>query len=145
MICIPFKVEHFGRFKVQPSQMALSAMVSAEQLAAIEQHSFARTGIAGGEIVGVSGVVERHPGVGEAWAFLAADSGPHFVAITRMVREFLGALDYRRVEITCDAEFEPAHRWARLLGFKLEAPRLRAFLPGGGDASLYALVRESCL
>ncbi len=140
MIVVPFRAEHFGAFRVQPSQMALSAMVTPEHLAAIEEHTFARTGIAGGEVVGVSGVVERFPGVGEAWAFLAADSGPHFVAITRMVREFLAELDYRRIEITCDAAFEPAHRWARLLGFKLEAPRLRAFLPGGGDAALYARI-----
>lgn len=141
MISVPFKAEHFHAFTIQPSQTALGAMVTPEHLAAIEGCSFARTGIAGGKIVGVSGVVERLPGVGEAWAFLAADCGQHFVAITRLVRSYLAELDFRRIEITCDAEFAPAQRWARLLGFVLEAPRMRSFLPGGGDAALWARTR----
>ena len=42
--------------------------------------------------------------------------------------------------MTVDCEFEQGHRWAKMLGFTMEAERMRAYRPDGGDVALYARV-----
>ena len=88
------------------------------------------------------GVMEYWPGRGEAWAFIDRNAGPHMVAIHRKAKELLIAADLERVEANVICDFDAAHRWCKLLGFKLEAECRRKFFPTGEDAALYARVRE---
>jgi ABC-type branched-subunit amino acid transport system substrate-binding protein len=74
--------------------------------------------------------------------YLSPNAGPHMVRITKAVRRFLQACPYRRVEMTVDLDFEAGHRWANMLGFRLEAGRMLAYRPDGGTCSLYARVRQ---
>jgi len=61
--------------------------------------------------------------------------------VHRLVHYVLDNCPLRRVEAYVDFEFEPGHRWARMLGFKLEAPRMKCHRPDGGDSALYARIR----
>lgn len=74
----------------------------------------------------------RHLG----WAYLAKNAGAHMVSATRAAKRKLAEAK-GRVEITVRSDFEPGHRFARMLGFEIETPILRAFAPGGVDHTGY--------
>lgn len=136
---VSFEATHLYRMNVQGAQAPLRSQVSPMQARAVEgPMSF--TALADDRPVCCAGVVEYWPGRGEAWAFLADDCGREMRAVTAAVRRFLDVCPIRRVEAAVDVDFEPGHRWCRLLGFALEAPRMRAYLPNGGDCALYARV-----
>ena len=42
--------------------------------------------------------------------------------------------------VTVDVDFPEAHRWAKMLGFKMEAERMEAYAPDGRACSLYARI-----
>ncbi len=79
---------------------------------------------------------------GEAWTLLDQNCKKNFLVLHKKVKSFLDNFPCRRIEAAVDVNFEPGHRWARLLGFKLEAPLLRAYTPDGRDHALYALVKD---
>lgn len=100
------------------------------------------TAIAGDTLIACGGLVELWQGRAYAWAVLAQESGPHFVALTRAIRFQLDAAPFGRIEMVVDATFRPGYRWAELLGFTLDAPEpLRSYLPGGRDAWLFSRVK----
>lgn len=136
---IRYEARHLRELTLQPAQTALRGLVSAEHAAAVEG-PLSFTALSGERPVCCAGVVEYWPGRGEAWAFLAADCRKEFRAVTAAVRRFLEVCPVRRVEAAVDVDFEPGHRWARLLGFTMEAPLMRSYLPDGGDCALYARV-----
>lgn len=101
------------------------------------------TAMVDGRPIGSAGVVEAWTGRAYAWALLAEDAGPHMLAITRAIRCFLARSPYRRIEMAVSAGFDAGQRWAELLGFTLETPTaMRAYLPNGGDAWLYARIND---
>lgn len=81
-------------------------------------------------------------GRGEAWAIIDDDCKKEFLTIHNFAKRFFEICPLKRIEATVDAGFSPGHRWVKMLGFKLEAPLLKSYLPNGGDSSLYAKVRE---
>jgi hypothetical protein len=92
-----------------------------------------------GRPIGCIGLVEQWEGRALAWAVLAGDAGRVLVGITRAVRRFLDLGRYRRIEAAVPVGFAAGHRWARLLGFTLEAPVMRSW-SAGRDFALYALI-----
>ena len=77
-----------------------------------------------------------------AWAYISnAAAKERFLSVHRAVSRFLDMCYLQRIEMTVDCEFEEGHRWARMLGFNMEAERMVAYRPDGGDCSLYARVR----
>jgi RimJ/RimL family protein N-acetyltransferase len=140
MMVVPFRPDHLDLVTLQPAQAYLRANVSRGHAEFAATHpSF--SGFVGDEIVGCAGILPCWENRALAWSWIGAAAGRHMVAITRAVRQFLDAQPYRRVEITVDVEFDAGHRWAEMLGFRLEAVRMKAFRPDGGDSSLYARVR----
>lgn len=92
----------------------------------------------GDTVLAVAGVAEQWPGRGLAWCLLSRDAGSRMLGITRMVSRYLGALDYRRIEMYVDAQFGEGCRWAELLGFKNETPDgMEGFFPNGNRAFMY--------
>ena len=69
------------------------------------------------------------------------EAGAHFVALTKAAKRILGSMPYRRLEADVACDFAQGHRWLRMLGFTMEAPRMVAYLPDGTDSALYARVR----
>lgn len=126
--------------RAQQSNFNMDEFMEAVNFYALEQaNSFSV--FRGEEVLLCGGVFDYWPGRAEVWSFLSVDAGKHFVALTRVVRRFLNMCTQRRIEAVVDCNFEQGHRWVRMLGFKLEAPRMKAYHPQGEDCALYARVR----
>lgn len=139
MQVIPFKAEHVTQIALQPKQMYLSQWVTHDQAAALEQYpSF--TGMVDGEVVGVMGVLPQWQGRALGWGLLSCTGPKNFVEVHRAVLHFLDGCYIQRIEATVDCDHEQGHRWIKMLGFELEAERMKAYAPDGHDCSLYARV-----
>lgn len=91
-----------------------------------------------GEVLALAGVAQQWEGRGLAWCLLSESAGRHMIGLTRIVGRYLGALDYRRLEMYVDAQFGAGCRWAEMLGFKNETPEgMVGFLPNGNRAFMY--------
>lgn len=131
-----FEPAHLALITPQPGQQI---EVNADSLAGFFGRGW--TGFVGDRVVVCAGLIDVWPGRAYAWALLSADAGPHLLSITREIRSRLAATPCRRIEMAVDASFEPGRRWAVRLGFRLENPEgepMRAYLPNGRDAYLYA-------
>jgi hypothetical protein len=136
----PFKVEHLAELRVQPAQAADLAAVTQDMLRPFEATD-AWTARCAGEVVLIGGLLEVWAGRAVLWAYVGAGAAPHLVRITKGVRRFIEAAAHKRIETYVDVGFAAGHRWAELLGFKLEAPHMPAFFPDGRNAALYGRVR----
>jgi hypothetical protein len=138
MQIVPFKPEHYALLRMQPAQASILSQMSERDLCELARYpSFTamdeRPYFCGG-------VLPIWAGRGLLWALLSEDAGKHMVALTRGVRRFLDA-QTGRLEAAVDCDFEPGHRWVRMLGFELETPRMRAFKADGRDAAMYVRVQ----
>lgn len=140
MNVIPFRAEHFTALDIQPAQAHIRDLIKADELCAIEDQN-AFTCVHGDKILACFGWVQLYPHRGSLWALLSASCGPHLVGMTRIAKRLVESLPLRRIEMEVDCEFEQGHRWARMLGFELEAERLRGYRMDGGDSAIYARIR----
>ena len=139
MEVVPFQAEHIAQLELQSAQQYLSSWVTPAQAKALEEFpSF--SGVVNGTPVGAMGILPQWQGRAVAWGFLSDTGYSTFVKIHREVKSFLEHCCIQRVEATVDCDFEQGHRWVQMLGFKLEAERMRAYGPTGGDCALYARV-----
>lgn len=92
-----------------------------------------------GRVLAIMGVMENHAEAGTAWALMAPGCWGQMGELTRIARNYLDGLRYRRIDMMVRAEFAAGHRWARRLGFTREAV-LRAWAPGGGDMVMHARI-----
>lgn len=136
----PFKAEHVAELTVQDAQRADWAGVSREGLASFEQTDAWTTRV-DGKVILVGGLIEVWAGRAILWSYVAADAGKYMARITRGVLRFMEASGHRRIEMYVDANFAAGVRWAQLLGFHREAPKMAGFFPDGRDAILFARVR----
>lgn len=137
---VPYRAEHLMNLRIQRGQKYCAHLVTEEYAKALESE-FAFAVLNGEEVVGVGGVSEIWPGRALAWTYIDARAGKHFVELHRIVKRVLDLVPYRRIEAETPCDFPQGHRWLRMLGFELEAERMRAFRVDGGDASLYARVK----
>jgi hypothetical protein len=139
---VPYKPEHLTSMVLQPDQAYLRAFITPEVASAVAAHEAFSALDEDGDVLGSAGVIKLWEGRGMAWAYLSVNARNYMLPITKAVRRFLAICPLRRVEMTVDAEFAEGHRWANMLGFKLECGRMRAYRPDGGACSLYAMVRQ---
>lgn len=136
------KVADIEWLKLQPGHSHIAEKVSLEQAHALEKaaHSYTiRTD--SGEIALVGGLAEYWPGRSEAWVLFNRNCRAHIVGIHRIVKRFLDIVPVRRIEAAVNPVADCfGQRWVQKLGFELEAPLLRGYLPGGNDCALYARV-----
>jgi|TARA_R110000803_G_scaffold49990_4_gene103893 hypothetical protein len=136
---VPFKAAHLGAIRLQAAQMYLSEWVSNEQGEALEQAP-SYTALEDGVPICAAGVIPIWTGRAMAWSFIS-DVGPtNFLKCHRAVKRFLDGCFVQRIEMTVDCNHPEAHRWARLLGFTMEAKRMKAYAPDGHDCALYSRV-----
>lgn len=143
MEVVPFKAEHVRDMQMQDSQDVdyLGEFTTSEQARALEG-DWSFTGVVNGVPIACAGVLPMWAGRGMAWAFISKEAhGNNFMSVHRAVKRFLDNCYLQRIEMTVDSEFTEGHRWAHMLGFTLECPRMRAYRPDGGDCALYARVR----
>lgn len=138
----PFKAEHLRYLTPQTTQRQTHAvLISSDYAAEMEAH-FALSAWDGNKCVAAAGCVPIFGHRAVAWALLSNDASSHMLAITRKVRAAIAMLPYRRIEIAVDVAFEPGHRFAKLIGMKLETPvPLKAHGALGNDEMLYAVVK----
>lgn len=136
-----FKKEHFEDLREEPSVAYLLPHLTEAHLEALEKLPYSYSGIKNGKVVFCGGVSEYWPGRGEAWIML--NKNRDMIAITKMAKKFVEACPIRRIEVSVDVNFPQGHAWAKLLGFKLEAEFMEAYLPDGRDCSLYSRVRSA--
>lgn len=140
MEIVPFKAEHILALQLQDEQ-AYSKPFITEEYAKWLEGEYAFTALVDGKPIAVAGVTELWANRALMWSFLGKDAGPHLLAIHKATLRAIKALPYRRLEADTPCDFVEGHRWLKMLGFKLEAERMEAYLPNGGDSSLYARVR----
>ncbi len=90
------------------------------------------TGVLDGNPIACAGTIQQWPGRHQAWAYLGKNSGPHMVWITKQVLAHVERVK-GRVEFTVRSDFPIGQRWAKLLGFRIEAPCLVQYGPQGED------------
>lgn len=137
-------VDHMKEILKQESAEGLRPHVTEESLSilASQPHTFSCISKEDGRVLLCGGVTEYWPGRGEAWAILNKDCKREFIALHNATKRLFDICPVRRIELAADIGFEPAHRWARLLGFELEAPLLKAYTIEGRDVSLYARIKN---
>jgi hypothetical protein len=140
MIVAPFQYEDMHLLTLQPAQSYLSGWVSEIEGRALEEHP-SYTGWHEGVPIVSAGIIPQWQGRAIAWAFLAEVPKPVMIAVHRAVRDFLDGCYIQRIETSVRCDFPEGHRWATMLGFKMEAECMRAYGADGSDAALYARVR----
>lgn len=137
MNIIAFKPEHVRAMHLQPTQITLVSHITLDYLDGLATRGPAASAVADGRIIACAGVAQIGFGMGTLWAFLAANSGRHFIRLDRCVRRLLEVPKLRRIEASADASFAPACRWLELLGFSGEGV-MRMYGPNGEDCVRYA-------
>ena len=93
-----------------------------------------------GKPIAAAGLIPVWNGRGAVWAFLSETGPQAFLTIHRAIVKFLKESDLNRIEMVVECGHDTGHRWAMMLGFKMEAVRMRNYAPDGRDFSLYAKV-----
>ena len=142
IIFVPFEPGHIDLIRVQPEQKwELEAMPEAEREELVKHDSW--SAFKDGECLGCGGVIDFAPSWPHralAWALVGNEIGLDMVQIVRFIRGYIAAYPAERVEAVVDCDFINGHRFAEMLGFKLEAPRMVKYGHGGRDMALYARV-----
>ena len=90
------------------------------------------TGVVDGVPIVCAGTVRQWPGRHMAWAYLGKNTAPHMVWITKQVIAQLANVE-GRIEMSVRTDFPIGQRWAKMLGFVVETPRMKAYGPQGED------------
>lgn len=136
MRIIPLTKEHLDRIQAQDAQEYVSAWIT-DQIKAELTQGMSFAAVEGDEVLCCAGILEYWEGRAAAWAVIAGNLGRRFIPIHRAAESFLKDSSYRRLEATADIGFCNGHRWLEMLGFKLETPVMKNYLPTGGDAAMY--------
>ena len=141
MHVVPFQPAHLAGLRLQRAQAHLASLLGDPVYgAALAKAGPAFTGLSDGEVVGCAGLSLLSPGRAYAWALLSDCRPVPFRAVHRAVKTVLDRSAIRRIETAVDSGFAAGERWAAMLGFAREG-RMRAYLPNGDDAELYARVQ----
>lgn len=139
---IEFKADHLKALNIQQRQAYFREYLTDENLKSLEDApGDAYTVMDGDEVIAVAGVMSYGDGRGLAWSYLSNVIGNRMLPLTKAVKRFLSIANYRRIEMVVDCDFTQAHRWAKALGFTMEAERMKAYGMTGKDCSLYAMVK----
>ena len=136
---VEFKPEHFAEIRLQPGQEYLRNFLSFENGSALARNP-SYTGLEDGVPVACAGYIVNWPGRATAWSFLSEMGPRSFVQVHKAIKKVLDGCYIKRMEMTVLCDHEEGHRWAKLLGFELEAERMEAYDPEGNDHALYARV-----
>lgn len=135
----PTHMEELMKLKISPLFKASMNKERMEIIAA-KPHNFTALSDKG-EVLACIGLSIYWADRAEAWAIFNPDCKKYFLGIHHAVKRFLANSPVKRVEAAVDVNFKEGHRWAKSLGFKLEAEHMTSFWPDGTACSLYSKVR----
>lgn len=145
MRLVPFEPEHIGRMRLAAREAeALAAWGDPSTLATLYAGGgFARSALAGEQIVAAGGLFVLRPGVAEAWLIRSADLAAYRIAVARLIlsalNEALQVLRLHRVQAVVPVDSAKARRFAEWLGFVPEGV-MRRYSGDGSDSILYSKV-----
>lgn len=138
----PFEPAHLSMLALQPHQQPMRAFIQSPGYAEMLATTDAFTAFVGERAVMCGGVMTIWEGRGTAWALLASDLGGDVMRrVHYATKRYFDSSTLRRIEATCDVNFQEGHRWLSLLGFTLETPVMHGYRPDGGDESMYVRIR----
>jgi hypothetical protein len=149
---VPFKRWHLSWIEERGSSEGGFFAPDLPTLMALEQMPNMWTMLWEDEPLLCGGTIQHWPGRAEAWAYLNKHTGRHMIYVTKSAIEKV-SIPKGRVEFTVLRNFAKGHRWARLLGFDVEAcpgleveklppdliipGQMRGWSPEGIDGVLY--------
>lgn len=134
--------DHIAYIQVQDAQRAEQAVMVNSDYAEIATSHIAFSAWADNRCLGAAGIVPMFPHRAVAWALISRNVGLYMLPITRKARRVIELDPTPRIEMTVDVSFRAGHKWAELVGMKLETPEpLRKFGATGADEMMYARVR----
>lgn len=143
MIFVPFDPGHIRQIRIQEAQLPDLMKVSPQEVRELARGREAWSGFADGRCMGAAGIIDvpGWPNRSIAWAIFGQDIRQFMVSGFRFIKNVVDNCPRRRVEMTVEYDFKQGHRFAKLLGFTVEAPRMVAYSQHGTDMTLYAKVR----
>lgn len=115
--------------------------VAPEVMLSLETDGRTFTGVnESGEVIVCGGVRELWEGRGELWALFNPNKQSYCKSFHKCILQTIEEVKIKRLEMAVYCENKLGHKLAKLLGFKLEAERLRAYRPDGGDISMYVMI-----
>lgn len=138
---IPFQTEHWQNLDEQEATAYCRDLVTPDQVRNLETQPYSYSIQKNGRVLACAGVIEYWPGRAEAWAMMGNSSRKDFLAIHNAAKRFFEVCPIRRIEAIVELGFEEGHRWAKALGFELEAPCMSKYSVDGRDYAMYARVR----
>jgi hypothetical protein len=131
------------RDRLQPAQAHLAGEIDGDGYARmLIDNGPAFAVLRDGAPVAAGGVMDDGRGKATAWSLLTPEAGPIMRTITRLVRGFFMAGQWRRAEIMVRADHIEGWRWARLLGFEFEGT-LRKWGADGADYHVFSIIKEA--
>ena len=140
---IEFEPRHFTDLILQDAQALAQPLLMTDEYAEMLMDGGPHfSALVDGIVIGCAGVLvaDAEPHRGVAWALIAEDIGKDLYHMHKAVKRFLEGTPIIRVEMSVNYNFDPGHRWARMLGFKAEGV-MRKYYPDGSDAIMYARVQ----
>jgi hypothetical protein len=139
MELVSFKAEHLAKIEKQTGKMYPE--ITSTHRALLEKNNLTFSVVRGDRIFLCGGVIQYWPGRGEVWAIFDKEIKGDFFRLHKIALRFLDVLPMKRIEAVVNVDFKQGHRWAKLLGFKLDSERLKHYFSDGADAALYSRVR----
>lgn len=136
---VPFRRWHLV-WLMQDGAVGGRMPVDTELLMALEKQN-SWTVVLDGNPLACGGTIQHWNGRHMAWVCLTVKTGPHMGFITRAVRKALSRVQ-GRIEMSVRKDFEAGHRWARMLGFRVETPLMEAYGPEGEDHVGYVRIER---
>lgn len=140
MYFIPFEAGHLRTLKPQAAQRRVTPYLLDERMTLLE-NEYALTLTSDGQKLMCCGAVPRSQSRAEVWSILSElVTAKNFLGVHAQGKQFLSGLPFKRLEMIVDVNFDAGHRWAKCLGFEVEAPMMKAYDFDGRDSALYARV-----
>ena len=115
--------------------------ISGETMQAMEDDHNLFTAFENDEPILCGGIRKAWAGRGELWAMF----GPpmkYSVKLHKNILKLIAHARLKRTEMTVHCENKSGHKLAKVLGFKLETERMKAYRPDGGDCAMYVRISD---
>lgn len=137
-----FEPDDLDAIALQPGQQGDDFGFGRAGHLAMAENGPAFTALRDGHVIAIGGLTRNRADYATAWALIGEDAGPALTALTRAVRRVIAASSFRRIDMLVRSGFQPATRWAWMLGFAREGA-MRGLGSDGTDFDLFALLKES--
>lgn len=128
---VPFKRWHYEWLVAREKPVEGGRVIALPESTLAELEGVSSwTGVVDGDPIACGGTIMQWPGRHVAWLYNGPMSAEHMLWLTREALRVIEAAK-GRVEMTVREGFTEGHRWARLLGFRVETPLMEGYAADG--------------